>query len=94
MTQNETLIKRYETKRIEIFVMNVGDYLKMFWPDLTSAFDVYESLLAVHSEKLAEGDSKSGREQVVYQLCHHTGSLLSQFLNHPRRGRYRTASAP
>lgn len=75
MTQNEDLMKRYETKRIDIFVMNMGDYLKQFWPDLTSAFDVYESLLAVHSEKLAEADSKSGKEQVM--LIFEAGSILS-----------------
>ena len=33
-------------------------------PDLTLAHDVYESLLAVHSEKMADGDLKPGKEQV------------------------------
>ena len=51
----------YEHKRIEVFVMTLGDYLNQFWPDLASARDVFESLLSVHSEKLTERDSKSGK---------------------------------
>jgi hypothetical protein len=53
-----------DPRRIEVFVMTVGDYLRQFWPDLSAAHDVYESLQAVHTEKMADGDRKSGREQV------------------------------
>jgi hypothetical protein len=34
-------------------------------PDLTSAHEVYESLVAVHSEKMAEGDSKYGKVRLM-----------------------------
>lgn len=61
VTQNERLVKLYQHKRIEVFVMTLGDYLNQFWPDLASARDVFESLQAVHTEKLAEGDSRSGK---------------------------------
>ena len=54
-------MKLYEHKRIEVFVMTLADYLNQFWPDLASARDVFESLLSVHSEKLTERDSKSGK---------------------------------
>ena len=44
--------------------MTMGDYLRQFWPDLTMAHDVYESLFAVHSQKLEDGDTKQKKEQV------------------------------
>jgi DIS3-like exonuclease 1 len=68
VTQNEDLVRMYQHKRVEVFVMTLGDYLKKFWPDLTSAHDVYESLLAVHSEKMLEGDTKQRREQAIIFL--------------------------
>ncbi len=32
VTQNEDLVRVYRTKRVEIFVMTMGDYLQQFWP--------------------------------------------------------------
>ena len=45
VTQNEDLVRVYRTKRVEIFVMTMGDYLRQFWPGdqffILNSFNLY-----------------------------------------------------
>ena len=45
-------------KRIEVFVLKLGNYLKTFWPTLTNALEVYDGLIASLAENTS--NEKSG----------------------------------
>ena len=52
-------VEEYGSKTLGVHVLTVSDYLGMFWPDLTGALDIYESLKVTLSEAAAaEGQSK------------------------------------
>ncbi|XP_072031507.1 LOW QUALITY PROTEIN: DIS3-like exonuclease 1 [Amphiura filiformis] len=55
LTENEKVIEEYGSKTAGVYVLSIGNYLNMFWPDLNQALDIYESLKA----SLAEVESQS-----------------------------------
>ncbi|XP_038076853.1 DIS3-like exonuclease 1 isoform X2 [Patiria miniata] len=46
LTQDENAIAKYGSETIGVHVMNIHQYLEVFWPTLTQAHDIYESLAA------------------------------------------------
>ncbi|XP_013378724.1 DIS3-like exonuclease 1 [Lingula anatina] len=60
ITQDPQMIAEYSAKTINIFVMTMEDYLSTFWPNLTAALTLVESLTAALKEKEAEGQGYSG----------------------------------
>ena len=49
----------FSFKRQNIFVMAMWDYLQTFWPDLTAAHSLYESLSAALVESSETGGGES-----------------------------------
>ena len=39
-------MNKYKSNTLGVFVLTLEDYLKKFWPNLTEATDLYESLSA------------------------------------------------
>ncbi len=50
VTEDESVLKAYETKRIEIFALRLGDYLDKFWPTLKNLRELYDELSAARKE--------------------------------------------
>ena len=44
LTEEEAIIKRFSTERIEVFVMSMKQYLDMFWSHLTHAQELLKAL--------------------------------------------------
>ena len=44
MTDEDAVIKRFSTERIEVFVMSMKQYLDMFWAHLTHAQELHKAL--------------------------------------------------
>lgn len=53
-------IERYGNQTMNVHVCAVGDYLSLFWPDLTQAQDILESVKA----SLAAAEEEEEGEQV------------------------------
>ena len=52
ITEDETLLNnsRLQHGKLEVFILKLSDYLRDFWPTLTSALTLYEGLRAAHTE--------------------------------------------
>ena len=48
-------MEEFGSKTPEVYVLSIGNYLSMFWPDFNQALDMYESLKA----SLAEVETQS-----------------------------------
>ena len=55
VTEDTDIIAEYGSKTLGIFVVSVADYLKNFWPLLTEAQDLYESLCLSLAETKNKG---------------------------------------
>jgi len=53
ISEDADVIKNFSTLRIEVFVLNLKQYLDMFWGHLTTAMEVYKSIqvAAAHPEE-------------------------------------------
>ncbi|ESO87500.1 hypothetical protein LOTGIDRAFT_127673 [Lottia gigantea] len=51
LTNDQQVIKEYEDKTVNIFVLNVKDYLKGFWHNLDGIVDLYESITTALDNK-------------------------------------------
>ncbi|GAB6028226.1 DIS3 mitotic control [Chamberlinius hualienensis] len=49
ITEDKQIISTYENEVAGIFVISLNDYLLQFLPNLTIAYDIYESLTALHN---------------------------------------------
>ncbi|XP_022099659.1 DIS3-like exonuclease 1 isoform X2 [Acanthaster planci] len=60
LTQGEDAVVKYGSETVGVHVMNIQKYLEVFWPDLTQAHDIYESLAAslADSRENKKGSSK------------------------------------
>ena len=52
VTEDEILLKnsRLQHGKLEVFILKLSDYLRDFWPTLSSALTLYEGLRAAHTE--------------------------------------------
>ena len=64
VTEDEQLLTQYQNSRFEVFVLKLGDYLSSFWPNLTAARNLYESLRASHT-LLLEANSGAVEGQLL-----------------------------
>jgi len=44
ISEDQDIIKKFSTLRIEVFVLNLMQYLDTFWGHLTTAMEVYKSI--------------------------------------------------
>ncbi|XP_077988799.1 DIS3-like exonuclease 1 [Glandiceps talaboti] len=59
VTQNQKMIEECSVKTTGVFLLTMEDYLDNFWPNLTNAQDIVESLSAAITElKTTKGSSK------------------------------------
>ena len=58
VTEDEEIIQQLKSRRVEIFVLKFGDYLKNFWPNLERAYEVYQSILDAKDTVKSEKDSE------------------------------------
>ena len=64
-------VAKYGSETISVHVMNIQKYLEVFWPGLTQAHDIYESLAASLADS---GENKKGKFPQVNGQKH---SLMS-----------------
>jgi len=50
VTEDQDLLKTHQNSRLEVFVIKLSEYLGNFWPKLSAAHTLYESLRAAHTE--------------------------------------------
>ena len=52
ITEDETLLNnsRLQHGKLEVFILKLSDYLRDFWPTLSSALTLYEGLRAAHTQ--------------------------------------------
>ena len=67
VTEDEFMLKAHENSRLEVFVVKLSDYLARFWPTLTSAKEMYESMRAVHAELKLTDDVVSLKKDTGYE---------------------------
>ena len=44
LTEDDVVIKKFSTQKVEVFVMSMRQYLDMFWSHLTAAKELFEAL--------------------------------------------------
>nr|XP_054756295.1 DIS3-like exonuclease 1 [Lytechinus pictus] len=65
LTDNQEVIERYGSQTMNVHVSNMGDYLSLFWPDLTQAYDILESVKASLAAAVEEDGSKEYRDHLL-----------------------------
>jgi len=62
ISEDQDIIKKFSTLRIEVFVLNLMQYLDMFWGHLTTAMEVYKSIQVAASHP----DEEKSKEYFEY----------------------------
>merc|ERR1719334_2474746 len=62
VSEDEDVIKKFSTLRIEVFVLNLKQYLDTFWAHLTSALEVYKSI----QQSTKNPDEEKSKEYFEY----------------------------
>ena len=44
LTEDDAVIKKFSTQKVEVFVMSMRQYLDMFWSHLTAAKELFKAL--------------------------------------------------
>ncbi|KAM4748024.1 DIS3-like exonuclease 1 [Rhinophrynus dorsalis] len=62
VTEDEKVISQYSNETEGVYVISFKNYLESFWPDLTAALELYQSLQQSHHERAMESQENNGRE--------------------------------
>nr|XP_002736854.1 PREDICTED: DIS3-like exonuclease 1-like [Saccoglossus kowalevskii] len=67
ITEDQEFIAKFAAKTRQVFLLTMQEYLKTFWPTLSNALDIYESLSASLSESTVEKDTTKGYKEYLPQ---------------------------
>ncbi|KAM9311270.1 DIS3-like exonuclease 1 [Gastrophryne carolinensis] len=62
VTENKEVIQKYSNETEGVYVISFKNYLETFWPDLTGALELYESLREALQERETESRGSNGKE--------------------------------
>lgn len=82
ITEDQELVKRLASQRLEIFVLTLKDYLTRFWPNLPKLLETYESISESLASKATDNDDYTDYlKQEVIEAGLRQGRLCQGKLN-------------